>query len=1344
MVKNKIRFFWLAAILVTSMLLGIPLTQAHADERGSQQGSISTGPYLTEAEAKCFIGFLFNTNELTDEQLATNDMFKLMTGQLSGEAEIQAGFQFASFMDAQLSHTTSSLGSVTDKTSDLLVKYLSTKAEGDLATNIVNETFHGIIGRFQNYVYNEYLLSGGDLQDMQYEHFMDTMLGWDTINSIIDIPSKVEEYSNRIVALNSAVFFAASSNREEMFKYFQMYRNNLYVKYTIGEEEFKLIMEANELCNEKLVLIKMLEPTLANFPFLDDKMLLWATDDRIALMERWADFSYLLEQRLCKAITASESEELKLTQDTEVWGALIVKKGISNPDGHNLIVHGDLIIEKGSLASSGGRITVFGDFRHSSYSSQTYLTGDASIFVYGNADIYSIAFYDQARCIIQGSGEFEYIYAMESNANLLRVEGDFEAGHHGMTDSSKPLRAGTVEVCGDMFLRGNTEYPREWCGYHSEGTHKTVFCGDRLQTIKGGGGYCRLRNVEFRNPQITFDATWTDYQASPLRLMDDATITYNGYIACASLDLNGHSLTMPGTIYSYYGISVKAREKLSIGSFGIEFSGTSVRDIHVSNGGVLTVTGKIDSYDTDLSNGGALNIFDPDARIRYISFSNGGYLYADGNLNITNLQKMNSEKDLMHVSGDLYVDGSLFDTSMTAGTVELEGNFSRNNPSTNGYLCKGSCKTVFCGEGVQKVMQSARVGNVVNAHSIESDLNIADYSRSRYVWDPEYQRGDRYVQFATLKGGQSYSGSAVTPDLVYGSIDLTEGADYLITGIADNTNVGTARVSLKGAGAYKGTLDLPFIISSADMSQVSCVQIPEQTYTGRPVEPKPELSFNGCTLVEGVDYALSFSNNTEPGDAFVTITGKGNYSGMIELPFQVKRKGWYDMDGKTCYYRDGALLTGEQQIEGSRYYFKKTGALIRGAWLDLPDGRAWCGADGAFSTGQQIIGSKKYLFDERGRQRTGFAAIGGSTYYYHPDGGFAAGERWIDGRGYYFKKTGALVRNAWLDLSDGTVRAGADGAFLAGFQTVEGRMCLFDERGRSTEGFVAVGSSTCYVRDGILLTGEQKVGGKTYYFKKTGALVRNAWLDLSDGTVRAGADGAFLTGEQTIAGEPFSFDDRGRLLQAEASEAPLPPSDPVTEEAAPVVEMPEPGVGEAVASPAEQTLAEGPAADVEDVEEARLSLALLDAVTGERLEGKSYTHPELEALASDGAEPVSVLCEREDGTYEARTAAAYVTLEALLADAGLQGAWREGAVLLVDGGEGEEAYAFEELSREGWFYPSATADALVPDGGRAVAPVLCFAYTESPILTTAEDSEGDNISCAPIESPFFVMIGLPD
>lgn len=66
----------------------------------------------------------------------------------------------------------------------------------------------------------------------------------------------------------------------------------------------------------------------------------------------------------------------------------------------------------------------------------------------------------------------------------------------------------------------------------------------------------------------------------------------------------------------------------------------------------------------------------------------------------------------------------------------------------------------------------------------------------------------------------------------------------------------------------------------------SVVIAPAQ-YEGQPVTPSPVVKFDSKTLVNGVDYTVSYSNNNSVGIGKVVITGKGNYEGEYEAPFTI-------------------------------------------------------------------------------------------------------------------------------------------------------------------------------------------------------------------------------------------------------------------------------------------------------------------------------------------------------------------------------------------------------------------------------------------------------------------------
>ena len=63
--------------------------------------------------------------------------------------------------------------------------------------------------------------------------------------------------------------------------------------------------------------------------------------------------------------------------------------------------------------------------------------------------------------------------------------------------------------------------------------------------------------------------------------------------------------------------------------------------------------------------------------------------------------------------------------------------------------------------------------------------------------------------------------------------------------------------------------------------------IKNQTYTGKALTPSVTVKDGSTVLKEGTDYKVSYSNNKNVGQAEVTITGIGNYTGSITEYFDI-------------------------------------------------------------------------------------------------------------------------------------------------------------------------------------------------------------------------------------------------------------------------------------------------------------------------------------------------------------------------------------------------------------------------------------------------------------------------
>ena len=87
----------------------------------------------------------------------------------------------------------------------------------------------------------------------------------------------------------------------------------------------------------------------------------------------------------------------------------------------------------------------------------------------------------------------------------------------------------------------------------------------------------------------------------------------------------------------------------------------------------------------------------------------------------------------------------------------------------------------------------------------------------------------------------------------------------------------------------------------------------DASYYGEEIEPWVYVSAGMYDLEQGTDYTVSYSNNTLPGVATITITGMGNYCGTVEKHFTIDKEQTavgYDWD----YWGVDTLETGTENV----------------------------------------------------------------------------------------------------------------------------------------------------------------------------------------------------------------------------------------------------------------------------------------------------------------------------------------------------------------------------------------------------------------------------------------------
>lgn len=248
--------------------------------------------------------------------------------------------------------------------------------------------------------------------------------------------------------------------------------------------------------------------------------------------------------------------------------------------------------------------------------------------------------------------------------------------------------AGTIEVKGDL-----TQTVTRNDNFISQGTHRVLLSGNTKQTVTFSTPECRCNILELQNTSQDGVVFSNGYIPAVKFIQNDTKITINGngvvgwtlqedtviqgdiYLVGGELDLNGNNLDINGNLY-------------------------------VGGGNVFV-------------NGGSLNV---EGNLQYQSFkynsygTNTGYADSFGTLTMTN------SDDYVKVGGDFVIQSSTLETgNLTAGTLEILGNLTKVNSSTN-YVTEGTHLTLLSGTQVQTISGTPTVANLKVTNTSEGGV----------------------------------------------------------------------------------------------------------------------------------------------------------------------------------------------------------------------------------------------------------------------------------------------------------------------------------------------------------------------------------------------------------------------------------------------------------------------------------------------------------------------------------------------------------------------------------------------------------------------------------------------
>lgn len=149
----------------------------------------------------------------------------------------------------------------------------------------------------------------------------------------------------------------------------------------------------------------------------------------------------------------------------------------------------------------------------------------------------------------------------------------------------------------------------------------------------------------------------------------------------------------------------------------------------------------------------------------------------------------------------------------------------------------------------------------------------------------------------TYNNSLTYNGSTLSPAVTvkYGNATLKKNTDYTVA-YSNNVNAGTGTITITGKGIYGGSVKKTFTIKKLGISATAVSGTGNKVYTGSVIKPVPAVKVGGRTLKNGTDFTVSYKNNTEPGTATLSVTGKGNYSGSVSKTFKITARAINDVE----------------------------------------------------------------------------------------------------------------------------------------------------------------------------------------------------------------------------------------------------------------------------------------------------------------------------------------------------------------------------------------------------------------------------------------------------------------
>lgn len=390
-----------------------------------------------------------------------------------------------------------------------------------------------------------------------------------------------------------------------------------------------------------------------------------------------------------------------LEEDETIDGDLNLSRGTLDLNGHKLTITGNLIQSGGDVLVNGGELEVQGSYRVQALNGSKYTTSPGTL-------------------------------TMKNDSDTVKVGGDFvmqsTKSHSGL------LSAGMLEIGGNLTqLSGGSSY-----NFCTSGTHTVVLNGAEKQTINiydNYKDYSRIANLKIQNTS----AEGVDI-ASRIYILGKLYNTDS--VVTKSTNLHITSTTeFPDSKWNYDANFVENRTVPANLSFG----GSAYINASLTLTSDIAVAGNL-SIGKDLNLNGYTLAVDGDVRLNsgYLNV-NKGKLYIGGDFNLKYTDNyysngyltMQNAEDYILVNGNMLAVPYYSGSKLTAGTLEIKGDFTQKHYSSNyqnNFCCSGSHKVILSGEGLQTVSFDSTKSQF-NILEIRKPLNIGYIINSNTKWN---------------------------------------------------------------------------------------------------------------------------------------------------------------------------------------------------------------------------------------------------------------------------------------------------------------------------------------------------------------------------------------------------------------------------------------------------------------------------------------------------------------------------------------------------------------------------------------------------------------------------------